>query len=86
MRLDVSKLFLSTLAVIAAIWTACAAFVLLWPVAMMRISGDMAHMEFQGLTWSITATGFFVGLFAWSILAASIVWLTASLYNRISEQ
>ena len=86
MRLDASKLFLSTLIVFAVIWTACAAFVSFLPVGMMRMSGHMVHMDLQGFSWSMTATGFFVGLIAWSVLAAGIVWLVASLYNRLSDQ
>ena len=34
----------------------------------------------------MTITGFFFGLIAWSVLAAGVVWLVASLYNRLSEQ
>jgi hypothetical protein len=46
----------------------------------------MVHMDLQDFSWSMTATGYFVGLIGWSVLAAGIVWLIASLYNRLSEQ
>ena len=50
MRLDASKLHLSTLAVFAMVWTVCTAFVLFMPVGMMRLSGYMAHLDIQGFS------------------------------------
>lgn len=85
MKLDAWKLFLSTLGTFAIIWTACAALVLLLPVGMMWLTGHMAHMDFQSFTWSMSTSGFFVGLIAWSVLAAGVVWLIASLYNRLGD-
>ena len=86
MKLDTSKLFLATLVTFAAIWVLCTILVVLMPFGMMSLSGHMTHMDLQAMSWTMTTTGFFVGLVSWSVVPAAIVWAIASLYNRLSMQ
>ena len=83
MKCDANKLFVATAVTFAVFWVVCAIFVTLLPGGMMGLSGHMVHMDLGGLGWSMTMTGFFVGLVAWSLLAGGIVWVMASLYNRL---
>jgi hypothetical protein len=52
---------------------------------MMTLTGHMVHANLDAMSWSMTTTGFFVGLFAWSLMAGFIAWLIASIYNKLPE-
>jgi hypothetical protein len=85
MKCDTNKLFIATTITVAIAWIVCAAFVAFLPTAMMTLMGHMIHANLDAMKWSMTTTGFFVGLFAWSLMAGVIAWLTARIYNGLAE-
>jgi uncharacterized protein DUF5676 len=82
--LNSTKLFVAAAIAAAIAWVICAAFVMFLPSPMLTLSGQMVHADFEGMAWSITATGLFVGLVAWSVLTGAFAWLIATIYNKLA--
>jgi hypothetical protein len=78
----------TTMAISAAIsfallWVICSATVHFFPGPMMLISGHMVHANLSDMNWTLTWSGFFIGLIAWSGVAGISVWLVAVIYNML---
>lgn len=85
MKLDPKFLFIAVASTFALAWIICAAFVVMMPNGMMALMGHMVHANLEDMQWTMTATGFFVGLVAWSLLAGVFVWFIASVYNKLER-
>ena len=85
MKCNTKSLFFATIISVSIAWIVCAAFVALVPGVMMTLMGHMVHANLDAMSWSMTAAGFFVGLFAWSLMAGVIAWLIGHIYNRLAE-
>lgn len=83
MKLDAIKLGTATAIVIAVAWAICSLLVVYIPSGMMTMSGHMVHADLAQMGWSLTATGFLIGLIAWSAISGLVVWAIAALYNRL---
>ncbi|MHA1157251.1 MAG: DUF5676 family membrane protein [Alphaproteobacteria bacterium] len=84
MHVNAPKLGLATGIVFAISWVICSALVVLLPGGTMQISGHMIHAELGAMDWTMTATGFVVGLIAWSVSAGLIAWAIGAVYNRLA--
>ena len=82
MNLNAKSLAMSFVSVSAFIWIACSLLVALLPGPMMSMTAHMFHSDLAGFSWTLTWTGFVVGLVAWTLWAAVAGWLTAWTYNR----
>jgi hypothetical protein len=85
MQLNTFRVAISLACATAVLWTVCSAMVATMPAAMMWITGHMLHAHMQDLAWTMTWTGYFVGLVSWTLSAASTGWLIAWFYNRVSR-
>jgi hypothetical protein len=85
MKLDANKLGISLGGATALLWIICSTLVAVLPSPMMAITGHMFHANMQELDWTLTLAGFIVGLVSWTICGAATGWLTAKIYNRLSE-
>jgi hypothetical protein len=85
MKLDAIKLGIATAIISAISWAICSLLVVSMPSGMMAMSGHMVHADLGHLGWTMTTTGFLVGLVAWSIISGVIVWAIAALYNRLLD-
>ncbi|OGS47872.1 MAG: hypothetical protein A3J40_13265 [Erythrobacter sp. RIFCSPHIGHO2_12_FULL_63_10] len=83
MKLDAVKLGTATAIVSAVLWVICSLLVAAVPGGMMNMSGSMMHADMANMQWTLTTTGFLVGLVVWSVLAGVVVWAVAALYNRL---
>ena len=83
MKLDANKLALATGIVSAVIWIICSALVSVMPGGMMQMSGHMLHANLDTMQWTMTWTGFVIGLILWTVVSAVVVWAVAAVYNRL---
>jgi hypothetical protein len=81
MKLDANRLAIAVGGTTAIFWTICSALVALFSGAMMSMSGHMFHLDPGMFAWTLTFTGFLLGLFSWTICAAIGGWLVARIYN-----
>lgn len=81
MKLDAMKLGIAAVLTTAVVWTVCTALVALLPGSMMGLSGHMVHADLATFAWSLTWTGYFVGLALWSVSAGIAGWLFGTFYN-----
>lgn len=49
---------------IGLVWTICSLFVFAIPSIMSGMTGHMLHTHLESFTWTLTATGFLIGLVA----------------------
>ena len=83
MKLDSNKLAFAFGGTAIVLWIICSALVALLAGPMMSMTGHMLHANMEGLSWTLTLVGFFVGLISWTVWAALAGWLVAWLYNRV---
>ena len=83
MKLDANKLALSFGGAAIVLWVICSALVALLAGPMMSMTGHMLHANMEGLSWTLTLAGFFVGLISWTVWAGLAGWLVGWLYNRL---
>ncbi len=83
MKLNSVKLGAASAIAFSVLWVICSATVAVSPDSMMTISGHMIHADLSNIGWSLSWTGFFLGLIAWAVVADVTVWLVAAVYNRI---
>ena len=75
------------LAVTAAIlWILCSLVVMAMPGPMMNMSGHMIHSDMNTMNWTLSFTGVFVGLVAWTVVAGIFGWLLAIIYNLLTKE
>lgn len=67
----------------AILWTLCSLMVLALPALALDMTGHMLHAQLGSFGWTLTWTGFLVGLVAWSVWTAIAGWLLAFAYNLL---
>jgi len=82
MKLDALAMAKAAGTTAAILWIICSLLVVGMPGQMMSMSGSMVHADLGNMSWAMTGTGFFVGLVAWTIVAALTGWVFGVLYNR----
>jgi hypothetical protein len=85
MKLNPSALAIASAVAIAIIWTLCSLLVFALPSMMSQMSGHMIHAHLESFTWTLTPTGYLIGLIAWSAWAAVAGWLIAFVYNKVAS-
>ncbi|NOX70727.1 MAG: hypothetical protein GXP15_16185 [Gammaproteobacteria bacterium] len=83
MKLDEKRLAFSLAGTTVVLWFVCSALVVLMPGMMGTLTGHMLHGNMEGFNWTMTWSGFFVGLVLWVVWAAAAGWLIARCYNCI---
>ena len=83
MNIDANKIGISSAISFGILWVVCSAAVHFMPQPMMMITGHMMHADLTSLDWTLTFSGFLIGLVAWSTLAGVSGWLIATIYNRL---
>jgi len=83
MKLNAAKLGAVSAIAFSILWVICSATVALSPDSAMAISGHMVHADFSNIGWTLSWTGFFLGLIAWAVVADVTVWMVAAVYNRL---
>jgi uncharacterized membrane protein YbhN (UPF0104 family) len=86
MRIDAIKFGLATAITTAIVWVLCSILVLAMPSPMMNMSGHMVHANLNGMNWTLTFTGFVLGLISWSIWAGIFGWILAYFYNMLVKE
>lgn len=78
--------FAAACAVTAAVlWSICSALVVAVPHGMMQMTGHMFHLDLAQLTWTMTTTGFLVGLVSWNAFSGVAGLMLAAIYNRLAR-
>ena len=85
MKLDTTKLGLSTGVAFGVVWVICSLLIVIAPNGVMQLTGYMLHSDLGNLGWTMSWAGFFAGLVAWSVLAGVLAWAAAAIYNRLID-
>ena len=85
MRLSPNKFAIACAGAFVILWVVCSATVYLLPDAMMYFTGHMMHADLSAMAWTLTGTGFVVGLVAWAFCAWITAWLIAIIYNKLLD-
>jgi hypothetical protein len=85
MKLYPNKLSTASACAFSILWVICSAVVYFIPDAMMSITGHMVHSDYSQLEWTLTGTGFVLGLIAWAFCAWISAWLIATIYNKLID-
>jgi hypothetical protein len=80
-KLNPVKLAIASAVTMAVFWVICSFMVLVMPTMMMSMTGQMVHADLSGFNWTLTLSGFLVGLISWSISAGVTGWILAYIYN-----
>ncbi|AFU97786.1 DUF5676 family membrane protein [Simiduia agarivorans] len=83
MRLNETKFGIAWAISASVFWIICSALVWAMPNMMISMSGDMLHMQLQGMGWHLSLAGVLLGLVAWVAVAGLFGWLLALVYNRL---
>lgn len=67
----------------AIFWVACSALVFAMPQAMMQMTAHMLHMSLPQLEWTMSWSGFCLGLLSWSALSGIAGLVLAFVYNQL---
>lgn len=70
----------------AILWTFCSALVFIAPDLTMNMTGHMIHYDLHDVSWTLTISGYLLGLIAWSLSAAIILGFFGALYNALSDK
>jgi hypothetical protein len=86
MKLNQIQFGLAIGAAIGIFWILCSAFVFLSPMFTMDMTGHMMHASFQGLHWTLTPLGVFLGFIGWIVVGIAFGWLVALFYNYLGAK
>ena len=64
------------------LWVVCSVLVAPFPQYML-LTTHMVHVDITQMSWTLTWSGFLVGLLGWMILAGAAAALLAVIYNRL---
>ena len=78
-----NKLIMASTLSAGLLWVICSVLVALLPQYMLQMTAHMIHVDLVGISWTLTWSGFFVGLLGWVILAGITAALLAVIYNRL---
>ena len=65
------------------LWVLCSLLVVLFPNSMMQITAHMLHADLPHISWTLTWSGFLIGLIGWVVLAGAMGSLVSVIYNRL---
>ena len=78
-----NKLIMASTLSAGLLWVICSVLVALLPRYMLQMTAHMIHVDLVDISWTLTWSGFFVGLLGWLILAGITAALLAAIYNRL---
>lgn len=65
------------------LWALCSLIFLYQPEMMIRLTGHMLHADLSSISFSLSWTGFLVGLLGWMVTAAALALTSIGLYNLL---
>ena len=68
----------------AVVWSICSLMVALIPESMMQMTAHMLHVNLAYMTWTLTWSGFLLGLLSWSAFSGAVGLVLALVYKRLS--
>ncbi len=83
MMINTNKLAMASALSAGLLWVICSAIVVLFPHSTLQMTGHMIHVDLAQTTWTLTWTGFLVGLVGWVALAAITGASLAVIYNSL---
>jgi hypothetical protein len=83
MKLNAIKFGLASAVSASVLWLVCSLLVVIMPGMMMSMSGDMVHMQLNDMGWNLSLFGVIFGMLGWAIIAGTMGWILASIYNRL---
>jgi H+/Cl- antiporter ClcA len=86
MRINPTKFALAGAITTAIIWVVCSILVFAMPSPMMNMSGHMVHANLGDMNWTLSLTGFVVGLISWSLSVGIFGWILAYIYNTLIKE
>ncbi len=69
----------------AIAWVICYSFVWAMPGTAKNVTGQMMHMDMDQIGWTLSSTGFVLGLVAWSVVVGIFATLLATIYNLFTR-
>ena len=85
MKMSAQALAVAVAAAFAIIWTLCSLLVLLFPSNMLTMTEHMFHADLDEFRWTLTWTGYVIGMLTWIVWAGITGWLAATIYNKVSS-
>ena len=70
----------------AVFWSICSLMVALIPESMMQMTAHMLHVNLAYMTWTLTWSGFLLGLLSWSAFSGAVGLVLALVYKRLSPK
>lgn len=70
----------------AVVWSICSLMVALIPESMMQMTAHMLHVNLAYMTWTLTWSGFLLGLLSWSAFSGAVGLVLALVYKRLSPK
>ena len=83
MKLDAKAFGLAAGTTAAVLFLVCALAVAIAPEATTTFAGYLIHADLSGMTRNLTVGSFVGGLICWTAGTTLVVWLTATIYNRL---
>ncbi len=83
MNINSTKFGIASGLTASILWLICSVIVMVAPAMMLSVTGDMMHMQFNGMGWNLTLYGVCIGLIAWFAVAGISAWLLATIYNKL---
>ena len=65
------------------VWSICSVLVVFFPNYMLQMTAHMFHVDLVDVHWTMTWSGFSLGLIGWTILAGFAGAVLAVVYNRL---
>lgn len=85
MKMSARASAISVAGAFAIIWTLCSLLVHLFPSSMLTMTGYMFHADLDEFRWTLSWSGYVMGMFTWVISAGFTGWLAATIYNKVSS-
>ena len=83
MMINSYKLIMASALSAGLLWVICSVLAALLPHTMLQMTAHMIHVDLVDISWTLTWSGFFVGLLGWVVLAGITAALLAAIYNRL---
>ena len=77
------KLAIASAVCAGVLWVICSLLVALFPNPMLQMTAHMLHVDVTQISWTLTWSGFLIGLLGWITLAGVTGIILSAIYNRL---
>ena len=85
MKMSARALALSVAGAFAIICTLCSLLVRFFPASMLTMTGHMFHADLDEFRWTLSWSGYVMGMLTWVVWAGITGWLAATIYNKVNS-